>query len=158
MTMPLDGSCQCGAVRFSVESHTPVPYQRCYCSICRKAGGDGGFAVNIGAVMPTLRVTGTPAHFHARTADGTRSVTERHYCPDCGSPLWVHDARWPDLVHPFAGAIDTALPTPPKRVHMMLGSKPDWVGVELGPDDDCFDGYPDLSLADWHKANGLWID
>ena len=34
--MKLNGSCHCGAVKFSVESHTPYPYMRCYCSICRK--------------------------------------------------------------------------------------------------------------------------
>ena len=34
--MKLEGSCHCGAVRFSVESHEPVPFMRCYCSICRK--------------------------------------------------------------------------------------------------------------------------
>jgi hypothetical protein len=42
----------------------------------------------------------------------------------CGSALWVWDPRWPELVHPFASAIDTELPVPPKRNHMMLSSKP----------------------------------
>jgi hypothetical protein len=37
--MMLDRSC--GAVRFRVRSRHPYPYQRCYCSICRKTqGGD----------------------------------------------------------------------------------------------------------------------
>jgi hypothetical protein len=44
--MRLEGSCHCGAVRFRVESHTPYPYMRCYCSICRKTQGGGGYAVN----------------------------------------------------------------------------------------------------------------
>ena len=29
--MELSGSCHCGAVKFTVMSHTPVPYQHCYC-------------------------------------------------------------------------------------------------------------------------------
>ena len=37
MPMRLEGSCRCGAISFSVDSHTPYPYQRCYCSICRKS-------------------------------------------------------------------------------------------------------------------------
>src|SRR3546814_8175830 len=41
MPTKLDGSCRCGAVRFSARSHTPVPYQLCYCSICRKQQGGG---------------------------------------------------------------------------------------------------------------------
>jgi len=45
--MHLEGSCHCGAVTFSLDTETPYPYMRCYCSICRKTGGGGGFAVNI---------------------------------------------------------------------------------------------------------------
>ena len=41
----LEGSCHCGAVRFSVKSHTPQPYMHCYCSICRKTAGGGGYAI-----------------------------------------------------------------------------------------------------------------
>jgi len=37
MPMRLEGSCRCGAIGFSVDSHMPYPYQRCYCSICRKS-------------------------------------------------------------------------------------------------------------------------
>ena len=46
MPMRLEGSCRCGAISFSVDSHTPYPYQRCYCSICRKSAGGGGYAIN----------------------------------------------------------------------------------------------------------------
>src|SRR3546814_10297589 len=42
-------SCCCGTVRFSVEAYAPVPFMRCYCSICRKSAGGGGYAINLGA-------------------------------------------------------------------------------------------------------------
>jgi len=51
MPMRLEGSCRCGAISFSVDSHTPYPYQRCYCSICRKSAGGGGYAINIMGVV-----------------------------------------------------------------------------------------------------------
>lgn len=35
--MELAGACRCGAVSFTCKSHTPVPFMRCYCTICRKA-------------------------------------------------------------------------------------------------------------------------
>jgi hypothetical protein len=54
-TRLLEGSCQCGAVEFSVESHTPVPYQLCACSICRKCGGYNG-SVNLGGINDSLKV------------------------------------------------------------------------------------------------------
>jgi len=54
----LEGSCHCGKVRFRVRAPHPYPYQRCYCSICRKTQGGGGYAINLGAEAATLRVTG----------------------------------------------------------------------------------------------------
>ena len=56
--MRLEGSCHCGAVQFSMESRTPYPYMRCYCSICRKTGGGGGYAINLMAAADTLQVKG----------------------------------------------------------------------------------------------------
>ena len=56
MPVELKGSCHCGAVAFTVQSSTPVPYQLCMCSICRKVGGTGG-SVNLGAHAHTLQIT-----------------------------------------------------------------------------------------------------
>ena len=154
--MHLEGSCHCGAVRFSVEAYAPVPYLRCYCSICRKTAGGGGYAINLGARADTLRIEGEDAItvFNA-VIDGVRSDGERRFCSRCGSALWVWDPHWPELVHPFASAIDTPLPAPPERVHIMLGSKPDWVGVDGAEADPRHETYPPESLEEWHRRHGL---
>lgn len=154
--MYLEGSCHCGSVTFQVESPHPYPYQRCYCSICRKTAGGGGYAINIGALAETLQVQGS-AHkriYHARI-DGRESPGERHFCGTCAAALWVHDPRWPQLVHPFASAIDTELPVPPERVHLLLDSKAPWVEPDVRENDKCFAGYPEESLAAWHERLGL---
>lgn len=49
--MQLEGSCHCGAVTFSLESAHPYPYQRCYCSICRKTQGVAGMRSTLGATL-----------------------------------------------------------------------------------------------------------
>lgn len=154
--MRLDGSCHCGAVRFRVESPHPYPYQRCYCSICRKTAGGGGYAINLGALAETLEVEGAEHRrvYHA-VIDGVESSGERHFCGRCGSALWVFDPDWPELVHPFASAIDSELPIPPERVHLLLDSKAGWVEVEARDGDRCFAGYPEESLAEWHRRLGL---
>ena len=153
--MLLKGSCHCRAVRFSVQSHQPVPFMRCYCSICRKTAGSGGFAINLGADHATLQVQGREhlSVYRAKLRNGRRSQGQRHFCKVCGSPLWLWDPRWPDLVHPHAGAVDTPLPVPPKVTHMMLGSKPDWVAAQRKRGDAEFDEYPDFSLAQWHERH-----
>ena len=63
--MQLEGSCHCGAVRFSLHSTTPCPYMRCYCSICRKTAGGGGYAINIMGDYESLAITGSAADFQS---------------------------------------------------------------------------------------------
>ena len=66
--MTLDGSCRCGAVRFSMRSHAPQPYQLCYCTICRKTAGGGGYAINLMGEAATLAALGREATsiYHAQ--------------------------------------------------------------------------------------------
>ncbi|WP_263264236.1 GFA family protein [Pseudomonas sp. RIT-PI-S] len=155
--MHLEGSCHCGQVRFSLNSAHPYPYQRCYCSICRKTQGGGGFAINLGGEAKTLKVTGEKAIsiYHARMPDGhggfEASSAERHFCKFCGTALWLYSPEWPELIHPFASAIDTELPVPPEHTHLLLNSKASWVEVEAKPGDQQFDEYPKESIADWHQ-------
>jgi len=162
--MQLEGSCHCRAVTFRVRSSTPVPYQRCYCSICRKTQGGGGWAVNLGADSATLKVTGRKhiRIYHAKLREAGerahRSPGERHFCGECGSALWLYDARWPELVHPFASAIDTELPTPPRHTHLMLAYKAPWVEVNSVRGDRHHQEYPEESIAEWHERLGLTDD
>lgn len=158
--MQLEGSCHCGAVRFRVESRHPHPFNLCYCRTCRKTAGSGGHAINLSGEKATLRIEGgdhlrvyKPGHVDEH--DGTRSPQERSFCGTCGSPLWVFDPRWPDLVHPHASAVDTTLPIPPRRNHLMLDFKAPWVALHLEPDDRTFPRYPDLTIAEWHEELGL---
>jgi hypothetical protein len=165
MPLLLKGSCRCNAVRFEVESHTPVPFMLCYCSICRKQQGGGGFAINLGADFETMKITGKGnlGVYRAEIEDDEHtqceiSSGERNFCRKCGSALWLYDPTWPELVHPFASAIDTDLPKPPSKVHLMLKYKANWVEPEIGKGDKVFDVYPEESIADWHKRTGMWVD
>src|SRR5258708_36034981 len=148
--MRLEGSCRCGAISFSVDSPTPYPYQRCYCSICRKSAGGGGYAINIMGLSDiklkgksALGVWNAPIGGHKGSAD-------RHYCKRCGTPLWVSDEQWLELGHPFASAIDTKLPKAPSSVHLLLPGKARWAEPQIGPQGDCCDGCPQVSIDVWY--------
>ncbi len=159
--MHLEGSCHCGQIRFRCQAYAPVPFLYCYCSICRKTAGGSGAAINLGARADTLEVEGREhlGVYRARIVgdDGgcRTSSGQRHFCTLCGSALWLFDPQWPQLVHPHASAIDTPLPEAPERVHMLLDSRADWVQVPDGPHDVHVDGFPDESLAAWHRRHGL---
>ena len=160
--MTLEGSCHCGDVRFRLRSEHPYPFNLCYCSICRKTAGGGGYAINLSGDFATLEVDGREQirTYHATLPDRDssklrESPAERSFCGTCGSALWLWDPRWPELVHPFASAIDTELPRPPERTHLMLESKPSWVGLHAAVQDKQFALYPEESIAAWHERLGL---
>ncbi len=155
--MQLDGSCHCGAVKFQLSSEHPYPYNLCYCTICRKTAGGGGFAINLGGDAHSLQVEGLEfiSVYQAKRKDedgnDVLGPAERRFCKCCGSALWAWDPRWPELIHPFASAIDTELPMAPERTHLMVDYKASWVPLNAAPGDKTFPEYPDESLADWHQ-------
>ena len=160
--MKLEWSCCCRKVRCSLRSDHAYPFNLCYCSICRKADGSGGYAINLGGPADSLAVRGEEhtTMFQELIRDqpigkSERSPLERRFCGACGTPLLALDPRWPELIHPFASAIDTVLPVPPERTHLMLGSKAPWVEIFAGTDDPHFDEYPEESIAAWHERLGL---
>ncbi len=166
MPMTLEGSCRCGAVTFTCETHAPVPYQRCYCSICRKTAGGGGYAINLSADSATLKVhdPGKAIRiYRAEIADedsGACRVSsgERNHCSACATALWLYDPTWPELVHPFASCIDTELPVPRATTHLMLKYKPDWVVPQVRKGDLKFEVYPEESIEAWHRRHRAWVD
>ncbi|KAF9464089.1 Mss4-like protein [Collybia nuda] len=169
MPIELSGSCHCGAIKFTVQSSTPIPYQLCFCSICRKVGGVGG-SINLGGHMNTLKVEGKE---HLRQATIARRVyravldrgtsnesiasSERNFCSKCSSMLWLYDESWPDLVHPFASAIDSPeLQAPASIVCIKLDSKPAYVRLPEG-EKELYDDYGPDSLEAWHKTNKVYV-
>lgn len=85
-----------------------------------------------------------------------RCSSERNFCSNCSTMLWLWDHHFPELIHPFASAIDSELPAPDEMVCIMAGSKPDWVRWPEGKK-SVHDSYGGDSLEDWHKKHNLFI-
>jgi len=161
MPVELNGSCHCGAVKFSVMSSTPVPYQLCVCSICRKVGGVGG-SINIGGHSDTLKIVEGKenisiynAVLNRGTPEEEVATSERNFCKRCSAMLWLFDPTWPELIHPFASAVDSPLEAPEEMVVLLTESKPPYVRLPEG-DVSVYEGYPPDSLEEWHKKNNLY--
>ena len=93
--MKLKGSCHCQAVRFTLESAQPYPFMRCYCSICRKTAGGGGYAINLGGDYRTLTVEGREhlGVYQARLVDAESGEVKVSDCmqlplPERGAVGW----------------------------------------------------------------------
>ncbi|KAN0138266.1 putative GFA [Lactarius tabidus] len=168
MPVELKGSCHCGAVAFTVQSSTAVPYQICVCSICRKVGGTGG-SVNLGAHAHTLQITKGKADISIykavlsdRSTRGTpeekRASSERHFCSKCSAMLWLWDETWPEYLHPFASAIDEPdLKAPEVMTVVMATSAPAYVRHPEGQK-IVFKEHPEVSLENWHKEHSEYVE
>lgn len=71
--------------------------------------------------------------------------------------LWLWDPTWPELIHPFASAIDTELPKPEEMVCCLAESKPEWARWPEGKK-SVHAVYGEDSIEDWHKKRGLFIE
>ncbi|KAG1785117.1 Mss4-like protein [Suillus plorans] len=164
MPITLEGSCHCGTVRFTVKSSTPVPYQLCVCSICRKVGGVGG-SINLGAHSKTLIITQGKEYIGVYKAVMDRdtpkehiAISERNFCMKCSSMLWLYDETWPEFLHPFASVIDSPeLEAPDELVVLKLNSKPNYVRLPEGRK-NVFEDYPSDSIESWHKKHKKYVE
>ena len=75
----------------------------------------------------SVRTKATPSPssiYHAvmdrDTPEEHRASSERHFCSKCGSMLWVYDKQWPELIHPFAAAIDSELAVVEEMVRLLV--------------------------------------
>ncbi|KAG0155478.1 hypothetical protein PDIDSM_1055 [Penicillium digitatum] len=91
------------------------------------------------------------------TPDEKLCSSERNFCSNCSTMLWLWDHHWPKLVHPFASAIDTELPVPDEMVCIMDGSKPAWARWPEG-NKSVHEEYGQDSLEGWHKKHGLFVE
>ncbi|KZN83669.1 putative glutathione-dependent formaldehyde-activating enzyme [Penicillium chrysogenum] len=91
------------------------------------------------------------------TPDEQRCSSERNFCSNCSTMLWLWDHHWPELIHPFASAIDTELPVPDEMVCIMDGSKPAWARWPEGKK-NVHEVYGEESLEGWHKKHGLFFE
>jgi hypothetical protein len=157
--MKLEGSCHCGAVKFSLESRTPYPYRVCYCPRCRKTAGVGP---HIMGEADSLTVVGQDrvGVYVTRSnpqAPGQAPVELRlSFCEICGTHLYLHAPSWPGKVYPWATAIDSPLPKPPETFHVFLGLAASWADVPDGPNHQHFDAAPPESMEEWHRRHGLF--
>jgi len=74
-------------------------------------------------------VSGTPKGYTKR-ADSGNELT-RHFCPDCGSPVYTSSPRHPDLLYIKAGALDDPIVVVP-AYQSWAGSAVPWATIESG--------------------------
>jgi hypothetical protein len=122
----LEGSCQCGAVRFEVtEDFSAV--RICHCTTCKKLSGGAG-TTNGRARTDTIRVVAGEDLIRTYQPDEGSS---KSFCSQCGSNLF--GGGWPDseFTSVRISAIDSPFDRKPEA-HTYVRSVAPW---EILPDD-----------------------
>ncbi|MGV8854035.1 MAG: GFA family protein [Devosia sp.] len=107
----VSAACACGAIAMSLDGPV-MSMLLCSCLDCQRASGSGHAGV---ALVPkaALTIAGKPKTFN-RPSDSGATFT-RHFCADCGTPLYGQSSRAPELrmiaVGFFAGHNDWFAPS-----------------------------------------------
>ena len=85
MTIPFEGGCHCGAVRY-VCSEEPTTVVNCHCGDCQQIAGS---VFITGVLVPegSVKVNGELKSYRAK-ADSGNGIT-RNFCPICGTRIMV---------------------------------------------------------------------
>ncbi|MDR7335824.1 GFA family protein [Roseateles asaccharophilus] len=119
----LQGSCQCGHVRFTL-SERPVDATACHCVMCRKQSGHHFASANVS--KSAVVVTGAEHITWFQSSEKVR----RGFCSRCGSWLfWEPVFR--DWTSVALGAIDGATGVRLER-HIFVASKGDYYDIADG--------------------------
>ena len=97
------GRCLCGACQFQIDGELG-PANYCHCADCRRTTGS---AFNIGVRVSKadfVLTRGAPKAF-GKTGDSGNDLA-RHFCGNCGSPLFTSSARHLEWIFVKAGALD----------------------------------------------------
>lgn len=122
MQLPLQGSCQCGAVSYTVDAEPLFTYA-CHCHSCQKRTGS---AFSLGLVVPTeaLQVTGELTPWRRVSDKGTGNT--RYSCAGCGNIIYGVGEDSAALAKLQAGTLEDTREVEPE-VHIWGKEKQPWV-------------------------------
>lgn len=127
------GGCQCGAVRYRVETELVNPHL-CHCRMCQKAAGNY-FMPLAGALRENIVITrGEPGWFHSS------DIVRRGFCANCGTPLFFDPLESGHLLVTLGSLDDPARcrPVSEDSVESRLPFVAEWAGTRRKVTEDDF--------------------
>lgn len=103
----MNGSCACGAVKFTTPTAKPSMLFHCHCLDCRKQSSS---AFGTSAIFPYFKVDDNPSVTSFVRDCDTGNKQRCYFCKGCGSRI-IHeyiltDGRKPDFVSVKGGLLD----------------------------------------------------
>ena len=132
----MNGQCQCGTIRFSLNGE-PIETYICHCRECQRQSSS---AFGISVIMQRQDVellSGSPKLWSRQTDAG--GILDCYFCPDCGARLWHIGRNWPDRVSVKGGTLD-APPDLTDARHIWTSRKLSGIVIPEGA--ETFEGEP----------------
>ncbi|MBO6724511.1 MAG: GFA family protein [Rhizobiaceae bacterium] len=137
--LPLEGGCQCGAVRYRITGR-PIVFYLCHCKECQRHTSSA-FGESLRLRRDELTVEGDLFCFTRISESGKRR--EGYFCPECGVRI-VHGTAGSEQVNIKAGTLDDTSWLVPAG-HIWTASKQKFVAI--GEDEPCWERQPDDDYA-----------
>jgi hypothetical protein len=83
----------------------PIRVTICHCRFCQRATGAAYMVEPIFRLADLRSIHGAPTVYERRS-DGSGKLVRIHFCPACGTKLWLSFERFPDAVGVYAGTFD----------------------------------------------------
>ena len=103
MANRIHGRCLCGHVAYEY-SGSVGPASYCHCRDCRRCTGSA-FNIGVRFDLAEFQITAGRAKGFTKRGDSGTELT-RHFCPECGSPIFTSSPKHPDYVYVKAGSLD----------------------------------------------------
>lgn len=97
------GGCLCGAVKYTCAAE-PIMVALCNCHHCQKQSGSA-YSVNVAVPKGSLQFTRGKTAIYEDTGSSGKPVY-RHFCANCGSPIFSDVVARPELDWLKAGTLD----------------------------------------------------
>ena len=123
--MPAAGKCLCGRIQYTLEQQGPG-LDVCHCKNCQRQSG-AAFVPFLATPLAALQVAGSPKTFMDDETESGKTVA-RHFCGDCGSPLYVIVEAAPNTAYVAVGTLDDTHDLRPE-CHGWTASKQEWIQI-----------------------------
>jgi hypothetical protein len=140
MNTPLKGSCQCGAITYTVDGEPLFTYA-CHCGSCQKRTGS---AFSLGLVIATesLDVKGALTSWSRISDEGATNT--RYSCASCGNIIYGIGDTSPEVAKLQPGTLEDTSAVAPD-VHMWTVKKQPWLTLPARVPQ--FETQPETGLA-----------
>ncbi len=125
-SFPVEGGCQCRAVRYRVTA-PPLSVYNCYCKDCQRASG-GTHTISMPVKREHFEVIAGDAMTYDRAADSGR-VVRMCGCAQCGTKMWNEPLSSTALIVVKSGTLDDQTWAAPVG-SIWTASRPPWVEID----------------------------